>query len=215
MTEPKAETNVRWYLNRIRNVVNYEGISGFILRATAFFGYKCGIWLVGWYVKPIADDVESMELQLPIEVIELSLSDVDDYTACNRVMTPDVFQERITTGDRCYAVRHDNKIVSATWVATDHAWIDFISRDMSLRKSEIYIYDSYTNPLCRGQHIQRKMLAEILTRYQATGYKQVCVIIAPENRANIRSRKRSGFKRTAWIVAIKIGRFHWDSFKGH
>jgi len=215
MTVPKAEINSSWYLNRIRNVLDHEGVKGFILRAAAFIGYKCGIWLVGWYVKPIAGYVKSMDTQLPIEVIELTLSDVGDYIKSNRIVTAEVFKQRITAGNRCYAIRCDNQIASTSWVAIDRAWVEFISRDLVLSKGEIYIFDSYTHPLYRGKRLQGAISAEILNCHQAAGYEYACAMIAPENRSNIRARKRLGFRRTAWIVALKIGRLQWDSFKIH
>ena len=213
MTIPKSERNLRWYLYRIRYVLHYEGASGFILRVAAFLGYKCGIWFVGWYVNSIANSVHLLDFQLPGEVVELTLADVDEYVSCNRIVTPAAFKKRITTGNRCYAVRRENQIVSACWVATDHVWVDFLLRDLFLRKGGIYLYDSNTRPSYRGQGLSKGITAEILKWYQAAGYHHACSFIAPENRSQIRARTRSGFKRTAWILTLKIGRFHWDSFK--
>lgn len=211
MTTPKEDKTQRWYLNRVRNALRYEGIRSLLLRSLAFLGYKCGIWVVGWYVKPIPDFVKPVEINLPIEIEELAQTDIDDYLASCRVISSEVLQQRLSVGARCYVARYDDQVVSASWVATDHVLIDFIARDIKLNKSDVYVYDSYTSPSFRGQYIQAKMMAEIFTRYRAAGYQQVGVIIAPENTANIRSRTRSGFKRVAWIFAIKIGRFHWDS----
>ena len=214
MTTPKQDKTPRWYLDRFLNVLHYEGINAFILRIAASVGYKSGIWFVGWYAKPIVDNASKADAQSLIEVDELSLADVDDYVTSEHIITAEQFNKRMSVGDRCYVVRRDSKIVSASWIATDFIWIDFIARDLPLAKDEIYLYDSFTHPSCRGQRIQGKLLAEILSRYQAAGYKQICVIIAPENKANIKSRLHSGFKRTAWIFAINIGKFHWNFFRG-
>ena len=211
MTTPTEDKTQSWYLKRMRNVFRYEGMSGFLLRSLAFMGYKCGIWVVGWYVKPIPEFVEPVEIKLPVKIDELAHEDIDDYLASYRVMTSEVLHKRLAAGGHCYVARYNNQIISTSWVATDNIMIDFVARDIRLSKGDIYVYDSYTPPSFRGQHIQAKLMAEIFTRYRAAGYQQVGVIIAPENMANIRSRTRSGFKRIAWVFAIKIGRFHWDS----
>lgn len=213
MATPESELDTRWFLNRIRNVINHEGVSGFVFRTAAFLGYKCGIWVVGWYVKSLDVTDGSVKSDLIVDITELSQDDQGSYIACNRVMTAEAYRQRITKGDRCFAAWYDNKIVSASWIAIDNVWIDFIARDVPLRKGEIYIYESFTHPSFRGKHIQRELFEMIVNRYKSVGYEQICVIIAPENRSNIKSRQSSGFKRDSWILGIKMRWWHWDSFR--
>ena len=99
-------------------------------------------------------------------------------------------------GNRCYAVRRDKQIASAKWVITDNVWVDLLSRELLLRKGEIYLYDAYTHPSYRGQGLSGSITAGFLKRYQAAGYQYACSIVALENRSQIRSSTRSRFKRT-------------------
>lgn len=211
MIETQPSKNMEWYLGRIRTTLSYEGISGLLIRSVAFLGYKTGIWFVGWYIKPIVESAESMVHDTAIDIVELTMTDVDDCIACNPGVTVEIYSKRLQAGSRCYAVRMNNQIVTTSWVATNRVWIDFIRREMTLSKSEVYIYDSYTHPEYRGKRLQAVMLQQVLAQYRKAGYRQIGVIIAPENRSNIKSRTRSGFKRSHWIFAIKAGRFHWDS----
>lgn len=211
MIETQTSKNKQWYLGRVRATLCYEGISGLLIRSVAFLGYKTGIWFVGWYVKPIVENTESTVHEPAIDIVELTANNFDNCISCKPGVTAEIYSKRMKAGSRCYGVRMNNQIVTMSWVATDHVWIDFIRREMILNKAEIYIYDSYTQPEYRGRHLQGIMLKQVLAQYRKAGYRQIGVIIAPENRSNIKSRTRSGFKRKHWIFAIKIGRFHCDS----
>ena len=214
MAGSQSDKGIRWYLNRIYTVFSYEGVTGFIIRSAAFLGYKTGFWFVGWYVKPLSASAGSAVQDQVVEVVELSVADVDDFVTCNNNVTPQVFEKRIESGSRCYAVRLDGRIATVSWIATGSVWIDFIARELTLGEGEIYIYDSYTHPDYRGRRLQGSMLKQVLAQYEAAGYRRIGVIIAPENRSNIKSRLRSGFERSHWIFAISIAGFHWDSLSG-
>lgn len=205
----------RWLLQRSLQTHRHEGVISFLRRVLAFLAYKSGIWYVGWYVRRLDSPIEPVSPRLEAHLTKLTAGDVDEYLQFHPDVSSEQYLGRLREGQACFAVRESaGVLVSSTWVAVGRIWIDFIGREIALKKDEVYLYDSYTAAEFRGQRLQPLLCEQILTHFQERGYRQAVVIIAPENRSNIFSRKRSGFVRTGLLFRIKIGALRYDFFRG-
>lgn len=209
------ERTSQWLLLRSAQTLRHEGIVSFLRRSLAFLGYKSGIWYVGWYVRRLDRPLEPVISRLEAHVTELTAGGVAEYLHFYPNISSRQYLERFRQGQTCFAVRNSaGALASVTWTAVGHVWIDFVDREVALQDDEVYLYDSYTGPGFRGNRLQSFLFKHIFTRFQNSGYRQAVVIIAPENRSNIASRKRSGFVRTGLLFRIKIGSLRYDFFRG-
>jgi GNAT superfamily N-acetyltransferase len=120
---------------------------------------------------------------------------VDDCLALRPDAAPELLLQRLQAGNLCFAARHAGRVVSVTWVATGRAHLS--TCELPLEDCEVLLFDSFTDPALRGRHVQTALLPALLEHYRAAGYRRAVVLIVPENRSSVRSRERSGFRRTA------------------
>lgn len=213
--EQRHSRGIRWLWHRSKQTLRHEGMGSFLLRSTAFMGYRVSIWFVGWYVRPLDRPIEPVDARLDAIVSELATGDVDEYLRFHSNLSREQYLRRLNERQTCFAARDSaGTLASVTWAAVRHVWIDFVDRDVGLEDDEVYLYDSYTAPDFRGQRLQPFLGQRILTHFRDCDYRQAVVIIAPENRSNISSRKRSGFFRTGWLFRIQIGALRRDFFAG-
>ena len=205
----------RWILQRSLQIHRHEGVISLLRRALAFLAYKSGIWYVGWYIRRLDSPIGRAIPGLEAHLAELTADDVEEYLQFYPNISSEQYLERFREGQTCFVVRESTgTLASGTWTAVGRVWIDFVGREVALQEDEVYLYDSYTVPEFRGKRLQPFLCDQILARFQNSGYRQAVVIIAPENRSNISSRKRSGFVRMGLLFRIRIGSLRYDFFRG-
>ncbi len=200
-------------LQRSVQVYRDEGVTNFLCRALAFLGYKGGIWVVGWYVRRLDSPIEPSTLELEASLTELTDDDIEDYLHLHPTLSSAEYLERLHQGQSCYALRESaGTLITVTWTAVGRVLVDFIGRELTLKDDQVYLYDSYTAAEFRGKHLQPFICEQILTRFRDRGYRQAILIIGPENRSNISSRKHSGFVRAGLLFRFKIGSlcYNWS-----
>jgi len=181
----------------------------------AFIGYKSGVWFTGWYVRRLDAPIERVVPRLDVRVTTLTPDDVEQYLQFHSNLSREAYLNRMRQMQVCFAVRDPaGALASVTWTAVEKVWIDFVEREVALQEGEVYLYDSYTAPAFRGKRLQPYLCEYILSHSRDIGYRQAIVIVAPENRSNIASRKRSGFVRTGWIFSVRTRWLRRDFFQG-
>jgi GNAT superfamily N-acetyltransferase len=187
---------------QIGEVYRWQGAAGLAVRLLARVGGR----VLHWYRLPDLRSAGNLTAAVPIRIEELGVSDSSGYLAFRRGATLEQYRARFETGYRCYVAHVDGKgIVSATWVATDRAWLHEFRKYLPLPADAIYVFDSYTLPEYRGKRISGALFAQISQIYCAAGFCQALTLTGPENAANIRSRTRSGFEPNGGIAQVGIG----------
>ena len=194
-------------LHRVRAVARREGPSGLFFRVLERFGYR----RLGWFARGL-DPLHPNPPRTSIEVVRLGPDDLDAYLGLRPNTPTELFFRRLETGSLCFAARHAGRIVSVTWIATSHA--ELSTGEFVLQDGEVFLYDSFTDPALRGQHIQMTVLAALLDHARAAGHRRAIVMIEPVNRPSIRSRERSGFRRTGTMHFLRLGKKTWTLLHG-
>jgi GNAT superfamily N-acetyltransferase len=193
-------------VHRVRRVAQREGPRGVLFRTLE----RCGYRRLAWFARPL--DPLRPDARIAVEVARLDAGDVDDYLTLRPDARRGLPLERLQAGSLCFAARDAGRLVSVTWVATGR--VQLSAGELVLEEGEIFLYDSFTDPAFRGRRIQMAILASLLEYYRAGGWRYAVVMIVPENRASIRSRERSGFRRTATMHYLRLGRRCWSLFRG-
>jgi GNAT superfamily N-acetyltransferase len=204
---PGVVAQLQDLLHRVRVVARREGPSGLFFRMLERFGYR----RVGWFARGL-DPLRPNPARTPIDVVRLGPGDLDAYLGLRPDSPPRLFFGRLEAGGICFAARHAGRIVSVTWIATGHAQLS--TGELVLRDGEVFLYDSFTDPELRGHHIQMTVLAALLDHARAAGHQRAVVMIEPVNRPSIRSRERSGFRRTGTMHFLRLGKKSWTLLHG-
>jgi GNAT superfamily N-acetyltransferase len=88
------------------------------------------------------------------------------------------------------------------------------SRSAAHRGQVLFRVAFHAHPALRGHHIQMTVLAALLDHARAAGHRCVVVMIEPANRSSIRSRERSGFRRTGTMHFLHLGKKTWTLLHG-
>ena len=201
---------LRHKLFRIRETLQWQGVHGLTFRALMHSGYRSA----GWFVRPLGTPAKPVEARRPARIEELTASDAEAYVAFQPDLTVAEFLSRLETGHRCWVAFVDGRPASVVWVAVERVRIDFFSRTLLFDKGEIYLYNAYTDPANRGQHLQPLLISTILSRYQAAGFVRAFSLIGLHNRPKITVCERAGFRRLGYIGQVRLGPFRRDFFRG-
>ncbi|WP_424565408.1 GNAT family N-acetyltransferase [Thiogranum longum] len=120
----------------------------------------------------------------------------------------------MAAGNRCYAALCNGEIASVSWIAEKQGYLEMIGYRFPLESDEIYMFDSFTAKRYRGKRLVPALYSRLTEHYRAGGYRTVITLIVPENKSNITSRTRSGFKQTGSVTQLKLGSFCWYRFHG-
>lgn len=137
----------------------------------------------------------------------LGAADFDTYARLRPRLSRERFLARLARGDACYAVAGPEGLLAVTWVATQDA--EVLSSLIPLQESELYLYNSYTQPEARGRRFHATLLEHILAEFRKRGARRALVFIETDNRAAMRSRERSGFRRCGTLRCLRLGRQRW------
>lgn len=114
-------------------------------------------------------------------------------------------RERFARGERCLAARSDGAIVSARWIASGEAVLEYLGRRLRLAPDEAFVHAAYTSPAFRGRGIAAACIHEYARRLRAEGHRRVLAAVGPENVPAIRSQARAGYRRMGTIGWVGVG----------
>lgn len=154
--------------------------------------------------RPFDPPIDPVSPRVPVEFGPLELADVDEYLA----FRPDADREetvhRLERRHVCYVARHDGRIATACWIATERVWVDYLGAWIRLKCGVGYLYELYTPPEYRAKNVARALFPEIFRYFREM--RPLCVIAAfhPENRIQL-VFARLGFRPVATIGVVGVG----------
>lgn len=200
----RALRALRAGVDRAREITRQEGVRGVVFGALGRLGYvRCG-----WFARPLAPPWPSVDTDIAVDVG--LVESLDEYRELRPEARDGQFRGRLDTGDRCFGARHAGVLISATWVATGRVRLSF--GEVPLAPHEICLYDTFTAPAFRGRHVPAAICRTILECHPQ--HRQAVTQVIPENRSNVRSRERTGFRRTGTIHFVKLGAWRWHRLRG-
>jgi GNAT superfamily N-acetyltransferase len=106
-------------------------------------------------------------------------------------------------GSSCWVAVQGSRIVHASWVATQSAWVGEADRFFVVPPGDAYIYQSFTTPDMRGQGVYPAVLNTISARLGARGIAKLWIAAEKTNHSSLRAIEKAGFTR---IFEIEVRR---------
>jgi GNAT superfamily N-acetyltransferase len=169
---------------------------------------------LGFMVCRLDASALQIESRAPVEVARLTECDGEAYVKFRRGGSMTDFHDRIAKGSICYAAKHEGRLASVSWVAEGRGILRSLDGTFKLKPDQVYLFDSFTDPDFRGLRMQAAIFARVRMEALRSGRCCAVVFVAPENRANIRSRRRMAFAWAGFVVRIKIGPWCWYISRG-
>jgi len=178
-----------------------EGVRSFWFKLLAQAGYRRLMLLE----RPLDRPVPEFSPSLPVEVTQLTESELDDYLAFRPKTELRDAIDRLRAGQICFVARRDRRIVAAGWIAVQPIWLSYLGCVLDMVPGDVHIYDKFTLPACRGHGISNAVRTHHLRHLQRAGYRRVVVAVLPENASSLRDILKGGYRPCGMIGSIKVG----------
>lgn len=140
-----------------------------------------------------------------VQVALLEAGEIEEY----RVLRPDTpaveVRARLTSGDRCFVVRRDGRLVRALWISRGSARSPYLGCDVPLTADEAYVYDLFAAAGARGGDIGRTVQATMSRSMSAEGCRMLLALVLPENQPAIRMMGSHDYRPAAIVATLGIG----------
>ena len=96
-------------------------------------------------------------------------------------------------GSSCWIAESDGRMVHASWVETEAAWVGEIGRYLVVPAGDAYIYESFTRPEMRGRGVYPAVLATVSEHLGGRGIRRLWIAVESTNQPSLRAIQKAGF----------------------
>jgi RimJ/RimL family protein N-acetyltransferase len=195
---------------RTGNKLQDEGLRNFWFKLLSGIGCYRRLLLLE---RLLDDPVPDIKLSLPVTIDLLEKTELDEYLAFRAKDDPSLIAGWLKAGHWCFVARHEGQLVSASWAAIHRARNFYLTREVHLMPDEVYIYDSFTKPNFRGKSISAAIRAGMIQYFRAAGYRRMILGTQAENKSNLRTLRKVGFRPFGMMGYIKVGPWRRDFYR--
>lgn len=111
---------------------------------------------------------------------------------------------RFEAGRRCYTAWAGDKLAAYGWVSFDEEYVGELNLRVRLLPGEAYIWDCFTLPAFRQNHLYSALLDYMVRELRADPLCRAWIGADRENLASQRGIARAGFKAAADMVVARV-----------
>ena len=192
---------------RGREIVRDEGPSALAFTVLADLGYGRLLLLERFLDEPVSP----ITPRTPVAFSTLAPAQIDEYLRFHGEFPRSDLEERLARGDEAFVARHDGRIVCTSWTSRTVRFFSTLGCRYTPGPSEVYLYDSFTDPAFRGRAVAPALAVHVLERLRGAGITRVTMAVSVQNLANRRARAKTGFRPYERMDYLRLGRraWHW------
>lgn len=137
---------------------------------------------------------------------EISDPDVEGLARAMELPSPELVQQRLQSGRRCFTLRIAGQIVTYGWVTRGPERVGELERQFNLRADETYIWHCGTVPGWRRQRCYSALLSQIVRRLHAEGSARIWIGASRRNHASVRGLANAGFQPVIDVTYRRVVR---------
>jgi GNAT superfamily N-acetyltransferase len=187
-------------------ILRRRGVRGFWFRLLAAPFYRRVLLLE----RILSDPVQPVAPAIPLEIDQLDPTRIDEYLRFHGADDRTEVEARIAGGDACHVARAGGIVVGCVWATRRSRLVRYLGAELAIEADEVCFYDAYVTPEQRGKDVAPALHAAALAHYRDLGVRRVVIGVIPENRANLSSTMKTGFRVYARWGYVRIGRWRWD-----
>jgi GNAT superfamily N-acetyltransferase len=203
MNKKHRDDSLMRVIKRSLEIINKEGLKSFWFRILGETIYRRVL-----IFECIPDNqLHYPKIPFPITISLLDKTEVNQFIE----FRPDIDQadilKRFHNNEMCFVVRNDNRIISAVWVRTTQAFVEYLGREVYLAPDEAYVYDTFTAPEFRGYSIPVARFSYLSQYLRDLGYHRLIIVVFPENRPGLRNAEKTGFIPIGKMGYFRLGQW--------
>jgi hypothetical protein len=114
---------------------------------------------------------------------------------------------RLRRGERCFLALHDGRVVSARWLTSGKAFVEYLATEVRLGEGEVYLYDAYTSPAFRNLGVYGAASTRLARLLAAEGRVRTVAAVPPDDPAAVRACESAGYRRAGTVGYFGLGRW--------
>ena len=135
----------------------------------------------------------------------LSEADVGKLESLGWDLRPEEAVARLRRGERCFVAFHGERVVSARWLATGTAFIEYLAGEARLGDGEVYLYEAYTAPEYRKLGVYGAASTRLARLLAAEGRVRTVAAVPPDDPAAVRACEAAGYSRAGTVGYVALG----------
>lgn len=143
--------------------------------------------------------------------------DIDFIMRHPEALPADVYQRRLSNGDRCYCMKRDREIAACNWVRFSSCCVlcGFANgfQLQPLGAGQAFTYDLYTYEAYRREGIGLAIKIAVMHELARDGFREVCALVAPHNTGSLKIHLRLGYLPVRMVYGYRIGSWS-NTFQG-
>lgn len=159
------------------------------------------------YQISLLDPVATVEPPAGTQTVRLDESNLPEMAQLREAPALESMRSRLRRGDACFGARLDGRLVCIYWGATIATEMPYLHCTLTPRDREVYIYDSFTLPDCRGRGIAPAVRNALRRHYRTAGYTSAVCAVLPENRSARRGVEKAGYVACGTVGRVAMGAF--------
>lgn len=145
---------------------------------------------------------------LPVQIAgifqELTTSDVDELAAAMGLPGPEVVEQRLSAGRRCFTLKADGRIITYGWVTHGPESVGELERRFHLEQDETYVWDCATVSQWRMKGGYSTLLNRIIHHLHDEGVPRIWIGASRLNHPSVRGIANAGFTH---VIDVTYRRF--------
>lgn len=158
-----------------------------------------------WMELPLDQMPPAIEACVPLEFGFLGEGDIPEIAAFRPDLRPPDLAARFARGDRCFGARRAGRLVSASWVATGAAPVEYLAVAPRLPRDTAYFYDRYTDARTRGLRVAPAAGSALCRMLADEGIVKVTAAVHPDNAIAMAHAVRLGLRPVGCVGSLRIG----------
>ena len=139
----------------------------------------------------------------------LGKDEISDYLGLRPEVQAAHVSQRFQRRHLCFSARFEGRVIAASWVALEQAWIDYLDCEFPLAEGEAYIYDAFTSERWRGCGLGSALSTHITRHLLERGLKKSWRAVMPENHEAVALQVKLGSRPVLLLKTLRLGRWTW------
>jgi ribosomal protein S18 acetylase RimI-like enzyme len=140
---------------------------------------------------------------------QLGSADIADLAAAMNGAGPQLIEERLRSGRRCFGLLVEGQIASYGWVTKGIEEVGELERDFQLPAEEAYIWDCRTVPAWQRQRLYSALLSQLIALLHQERVPRIWIGSSRQNQPSIRAFENAGFKPVLDLTYYRLYRLTW------
>lgn len=159
------------------------------------------------YCLKLDQPTQMISAKIPVDV------SISTYIPELDMFEKEIREDRNRRGDSVLIAFHQSQPVAYLFATTKDCWVGEIDDWLLIKPQEVYLYDAFTQPAYRGNHIYSTLLANAAGFFKKKSYSCALIFTDTHNVSSTQGIERCGFHLYGTVQRFNFFGTHMWNFK--